>query len=105
LTELKVETDQPAQHNLESQSHPAVEQKESRLQISKQTLQKGQNEKLGQFFCEVLGKISFAELLVLVEKNGYKQQIKSKTTFTETSVINLDSLLAILEPFSKHKLN
>jgi len=67
-------------------------------------LSKDSNEKLTSFFVEILNKTTISELLVQVERSGYKQQIKSKTTFTETSVINLEALLSILETFSKIRL-
>ena len=67
-------------------------------------MSKESNEKLTSFFVEILNKTTISELLVQVERSGYKQQIKSKKTFTETSVINLEALLSILETFSKIRL-
>jgi len=67
-------------------------------------LTKLSSERIVLFFREVITNISLQELLVLIERNGYMQQIKSKTTFTETSVINIDTLMTLLETYSKIKL-
>lgn len=43
--------------------------------------------------------------MVAIEKSSYKQQIKSKTTFTETNVITVSQLLPLIYSYTSYKLS
>jgi len=56
-------------------------------------------------FKEILLNRTVTEFLDLLEKNGYKQVIKSKTRSTETSIITQDAFFNLVNNMTEIRLN
>lgn len=54
---------------------------------------------------DVLRKIKSKDLQTLIEHHSYKQQVKSKTRMSETSIITLEAFLSITAKHSEITLS
>lgn len=87
---------------LTSQIDPQPQQiKDTRAQM-RQAIVEADVSPIRDILVSVLSRMQTSELLKALEQRGYKQQVKSKTKTTETSVITQEAFLQLMHELSPH---
>ena len=75
--------------------------RDTRAQL-RQTIVEAEVSPIRDILTQVLTRMQTSDLLKTLEQRGYKQQVKSKTKTTETSVITQEAFLKLLRELVPH---